>query len=87
MNNLQTWEKIVKTYPDQWVLLGNPVIIDDQIQSGIVLCHSTDKKAVLKAAGLEIEKYEMVKILFTGEFPKAIRFNIFKVTETNYCPA
>ena len=84
MSNIQSLESIRKKYPNQWVLLGNPEIQDDKVGGGIVLFHDEDKKKVLVFAKKEIENYTMVKVLYTGEASKAVRLNIFKVSESRW---
>jgi len=81
MNKSQSLEKIKKNFPNQWILLGNPDIQHDKVYGGIVLFHDDDKKAVLAFAKKEIENYNMVKVVFAGEASKAVRLNIFKVSE------
>ena len=42
-----TIAEIKAQYPDQWVLVGNPIIKDTKLLNGIVLYHSKDKKEIL----------------------------------------
>lgn len=54
MNKLLTIDQIRSTYPDEWVLVGNPDLGDpnhvgsvvSKLQSGIVLYHSQDKREI-----------------------------------------
>jgi hypothetical protein len=48
MKQSTTVSDIRRLYPDEWVLLGNPVIDrkNQQIVSGVLLYHSPDKKEV-----------------------------------------
>ncbi len=39
-------EQIEKQFPNEWVLIGNPIIQDTKILKGEVLFHSKDKKEV-----------------------------------------
>jgi hypothetical protein len=82
MDKVQSLENIKKNYPNEWVLLGNPLILHDKVSKGLLLFHHEDKKTVLLFAQNAIADYDMVKVLFTGEASKAVRLNVFKVTET-----
>ena len=42
-----TIAEIKAQYPDEWVLVGNPIIKDTKLLNGIVLYHSKDKKEIL----------------------------------------
>ncbi len=81
MSKIKSLQSIKKKHPNRWVLLGNPDIQDDQVRGGMVLFYDEDKRAVLEFAKREIENYPMVKVIFTGEASKAVRLNIFKVSE------
>jgi hypothetical protein len=82
MKKVNSISKIIEKYPEQWVLLGNPILKHDNVLKGHVLFHHEDKKRVLEIAQNEINNYDMIKIIFTGEASKSVRLNIFRVTET-----
>lgn len=41
-----TIDQITEQYPDEWVLLGNPLLSGTSIIAGIVLFHSKDKREI-----------------------------------------
>ena len=71
-------EQIKTMYPDQWILIGNPVLSDPEINGsilsklikGIVLFASKDKRELgYKAAELR-KNVETTACIYTGEIPK-----------------
>ena len=40
-------EQIKDLYPDEWVLLGNPVIQNTKVLAGIPICHAKDKRDIV----------------------------------------
>ena len=82
MNEKQlSFSAIKSLYPNEWVLVGNPLLHQAGITEGFVVFHHTSKKAVCEFAQTIITQFEMVKIVFTGETTKVSRLGIFKVTE------
>ena len=65
---------IKKLYPDEWVLLGNPIMYDSRLDvlSGVPLYHSKDKKEVCYIGRDKTSDYEKITLIFTGSF-KPIR--------------
>jgi len=61
---------IKSTYPDEWVLLGNPVMDDSKIDvlSGIPLFHSKDKKEVCYIGRDKTSDYDKITLIYTGTF-------------------
>lgn len=65
---------IKKAFPDEWVLIGNPVMDDSRLKvlSGIPLYHSQDKKEVCYIGRDKTEGYDKITLIYTGSF-KPIR--------------
>ena len=82
MNETLTVDQIRSAYPDQWVLVGNPVLaspelassVINKLQSGIVLYHSKDKREVAHKANELTQGVERFACVYTGEAPKQRRF-------------
>ena len=73
-----TKNEIKAQYPDQWVLVGNPMLTDPSILgsilskllSGVVLLATKDRREI-GYRGREVRQgYNSVTIIFTGEIPK-----------------
>ncbi len=74
MNEVLEINKIKELYPDEWVLLGNPVIINTKIISGIPIYHAKDKRDIAAKKINWREDYDGATTVFTGEFPKNRKF-------------
>lgn len=60
-------------YPDEWVLLGNPVLDDSKnnVLSGIPLYHSKDKREVCYLGRDKTALYDKITLIYTGSFKPA----------------
>ncbi len=67
-------DEIKKLYPDEWILLGNPVWDEANlvVLSGIPLYHSRDKKEVCYLGRDKTAGYDKISMIYTGVF-KSIR--------------
>jgi hypothetical protein len=59
-----------KAYPNEWVLVGNPVMDDKKLNvlSGIPLYHSEDKKEVCYIGRDKTSGYDKITLIYTGTF-------------------
>jgi NAD/NADP transhydrogenase beta subunit len=57
-------------FPDEWVLIGNPVKNDDGIDviSGVPIYHSKDKKEVCYIGREKTSGYDKITLFYTGVF-------------------
>jgi hypothetical protein len=64
---------IQKLYPNEWVLLGNPVMDETKIEvlSGIPILHSRDKKEVCYIGRDKTSGFDKVTLIYTGDFKPA----------------
>jgi hypothetical protein len=66
-----TWKQICQQYPDEFVVLANPIFKGLDVQSGIVVSHSKNPK------NLKIpfsEDYESFTERWTGKLPNDFKF-------------
>jgi hypothetical protein len=70
MAQLINIEDIKALYPDEWVLLGNPIMDDAKIDvlSGIPLFHSKDKKEVCYIGRDKTSNFDKITLIYTGTF-------------------
>lgn len=75
MENPMGIADIKRTYPDEWVLLGNPVWDDTDLRvlSGILLYHSKDKREVCYLGREKTGPYQTITLMYTGEQRKNTR--------------
>lgn len=73
MEELINIEEIKALYPDEWVLLGNPIMDDSKIDvlSGIPLFHSKDKKEVCYIGREKTSDFDKITLIYTGTFRPA----------------
>ena len=73
-----SFENIKKKYPDEWVLLGDPEMINPFLQtslnhklkSGIVLLHEADRFVVARKAKVARVGYTTITLVYTGFIPQ-----------------
>ncbi|MFY7890151.1 MAG: hypothetical protein ACOVOW_14650 [Spirosomataceae bacterium] len=66
-NTYLSFEDAKLLYPDEWLLLGNPVKEEFTLLGGILLYHSKDKKEVCYLGRDKTEGFERIKLVFTGK--------------------
>lgn len=61
---------IKKLYPDEWVLLGNPIMDETKIDvlSGIPIYHSKDKREVCYIGRDKTSDFDKITLVYTGTF-------------------
>jgi hypothetical protein len=74
MGDILTIEEIKQKYPNEWVLLGNPVIDNTKVLSGIPIYHAKDKREIAYQGINWRENFSGATIVYTGEFAKNRRF-------------
>ncbi len=70
MEQLINIVEINALYPDEWVLIGNPVMDDSDMDvlAGIPLYHSKDKKEVCYKGRDKISNFDKITLIYTGSF-------------------
>jgi len=73
MRELINIKEIKSLYPDEWVLLGNPIMDETKIDvlSGIPLFHSKDKKEVCYIGRDKTSNFDKITLIYTGTFKPA----------------
>ena len=67
-------------YPNEWLLLGNPVTDKNglNILGGYILYHSKDKKEVCYLGRDKTEGYDKIRLKFTGESKKMRKIGVMR---------
>jgi len=70
MKQILSIADIKRIYPDEWVLLGNPVMDDSKIDvlEGVPLFHSKDKKEVCYIGRNQTADFDKITLIYTGSF-------------------
>jgi hypothetical protein len=69
-NEILLWDDIKNQYPDEWVVIGNPIFDGMKILKGIVLAHHSDKRVASIEGGERREGFKKFTVSFTGQ-PKS----------------
>ena len=70
MEQLLQISELKKMYPNEWVLLGNPVKDKNEIDilSGIPIYHSKDKKEDCYNGRDKTVGFDKITLIYTGDF-------------------
>jgi len=70
MKQLINISEIKNLYPNEWVLLGNPIMDESKIDvlEGIRLFHSKDKKEVCYIGRDKTAGFDKITLIYTGSF-------------------
>jgi hypothetical protein len=68
MEQLLSINEIKQQFPDEWVLIGNPVWDTNKLKvlSGIPIYHSKDKTEVCYIGRDKTEGYDKITLIYTG---------------------
>ena len=82
MEQLLGINEIKALYPDEWVLLGNQEMDNNQIDvvSGIPIYHSKDKKEVCYIGRSKTADFDKITLIFTGNFSKIRKITRIRLT-------
>jgi hypothetical protein len=61
------WDEIKYNYPDEWVVLGNPIFDGMKILHGTVIAHHQDKRVASIEGGEHREGFKKFTLTFTGQ--------------------
>ena len=77
-------DDIKKSYPDEWILLGNPERNEREmdILSGVVLYHSPDKRELAYRDKPLLKKYDRITLFFNRVTPRPKRAAIASIYST-----
>ena len=80
----ETIDEIKKSYPDEWVLLGNPEMNEQEqkILSGVVLYHSPDKRELAYREKPLLKDYKSTALYFNRVTPRGKRSVIATIFST-----
>ena len=64
---IQYYEQIKNQFPDEWLLVGNPLYDKSILIGGYILYHSKDKKEVCYIGRDKTSNYSRVTLIYTGD--------------------
>jgi hypothetical protein len=77
-NTYVSFEEAKLLYPDEWLLLGNPVSDENGLHTlgGYILYHSKDKKEVCYLGRDLTDGYDRITLKYTGKFKPRRRLGV-----------
>jgi hypothetical protein len=75
------WEDIKKQYPDEWVVIGNPIFDGMKILKGTVLAHHPDKRVASIEGGERRDGFKKFTVLFTGEIKSNTHIGLLRTIQ------
>jgi hypothetical protein len=78
--NLLNYSEIKEKFPDEWILLANPLYNNMEIINGIILYHSKDKREVCYKGRDKTSGFDKIIIIYTGNILAHRKIGIMKKT-------
>ena len=66
-DEILVWDDIKSLYPDEWVVIANPVFDGMKLLKGIMFAHHPDKRVASIEGGERREGFKKFTVLFTGQ--------------------
>ena len=66
-NDVLRWSEIKTRYPNEWVVLANPVFDGMEILEGIVVAHHSDKRVASIEGGEKRRGFQKFTLNYTGQ--------------------
>ena len=66
-NDVLHWSEIKTRYPNEWVVLANPVFDGMEILEGIVVAHHSDKRVASIEGGEKRRDFQKFTLNYTGQ--------------------
>ncbi|KJH69348.1 hypothetical protein [Aliterella atlantica] len=73
-----TFKQAQTLFPNEWVLVGNPVMRGAVVEDGVVLFHSKDKKEVCYLGRNQSAGFERIAVAFTGQLAPDRKIGILR---------
>ena len=66
-DKIMVWEDIKKYFPEEWVVIGNPIFEGMKVLKGTVIAHHSDKRVASLEGGERREGFSKFTLIFTGQ--------------------
>jgi hypothetical protein len=76
--NALSWDAIKQLYPDQWVLLAEPILEGTKVLQGLVLSAHPDKRVASIEGSERREDYKKFTLVYTGQSQPTRRIGILQ---------
>jgi len=78
--NILNYSEIKEQFPNEWILLANPLYNNLEIINGIILYHSKDKREVCYKGRDKTSGFDKIIIVYTGNISSHRKIGIMKKT-------
>jgi hypothetical protein len=75
--------EIETRYPNQWIVLGNPVFDGMDVLDGVVIAHHTDKRVASMEGGERRAPLQKVTLFYVGKLPPPRRIGLLRTIKNN----
>lgn len=65
-------------YPNQWIVLGDPIFDGMDVLEGIVIAHNTDKRIASMEGGERRAPHQKVTLFYVGKLPPPRRIGLLR---------
>ena len=81
VEEILTWSDIKSLYPNEWVVIANPIFDGMKIIEGIVVSHHPDKRVASIEGGEHRKSFEKFTLTFTGENSSNYHIGLLKTIQ------
>jgi hypothetical protein len=78
VDEVLTFAEIQNRFPDQWVVVGNPVFEGVKVIEGIVFSNHPDKRVASVEASPRRNDFHTITLFFTGKMPPQRRIGLLR---------
>jgi hypothetical protein len=75
--------EIEARYPNQWIVLGNPVFDGMDVLEGVVISHHADKRVASMEGGERRAPHQKVTLFYVGKLPPPRRIGLLRTIKNN----
>ena len=72
------WDDMKSQYPNEWVVIGNPVFDGMKILEGVVLAHHSDKRVASIEGGERRKGFKKFTLTFIGQHPSNAHIGLLR---------
>jgi hypothetical protein len=70
--------EIETRYPNQWIVLGNPVFNGMDVLEGVVISHHSDKRIASMEGGERRSGFNKITLFYVGKLPPPRRIGLLR---------
>jgi hypothetical protein len=74
----QAFTEIQFQFPNEWILIGNPISEKGKVIGGVVILHSEDKRELYYLGKEKILNFNRITVVYTGIIPENRQIGILR---------